>query len=183
LGEDGQVGGFEEGGGGLIMTPKRRLLYEHGVLVFQVAMICAVVFFGLRVVAFSDPRVGYLEALAVGFSAVSLMFSVIAFSKRRDALLRKQDQANWTLEDRIEELERLKREGHITADEYAECCMKLAKREATKIALTKSESSVPTRLILRSVEDRFDELERLKRRDMITSEEYAAKRQEILKDL
>ena len=35
----------------------------------------------------------------------------------------------------------------------------------------------------RSVEDRLDELERLKRRDMVTPEEYAAKRQEILKDL
>jgi hypothetical protein len=33
------------------------------------------------------------------------------------------------------------------------------------------------------IEDRFDELERLKRRDMVTPEEYAAKRQEILKDL
>jgi hypothetical protein len=38
---------------------------------------------------------------------------------------------------------------------------------------------------LRSVatEDRLDELERLKRRDMVTPEEYAAKRQEILNDL
>jgi hypothetical protein len=36
---------------------------------------------------------------------------------------------------------------------------------------------------LASVEDRLDELERLKRRDMVTPEEYAAKRQEILKDL
>jgi len=36
---------------------------------------------------------------------------------------------------------------------------------------------------LRSTEDRLDELKRLKRRDMVTSEEYAAKRQEILKDL
>jgi len=36
---------------------------------------------------------------------------------------------------------------------------------------------------LRRVEDRLDELERLKRRDMVTPEEYAAKRQEILKDL
>ncbi|MCE0522177.1 MAG: hypothetical protein LV480_04630 [Methylacidiphilales bacterium] len=35
----------------------------------------------------------------------------------------------------------------------------------------------------RSVEDRLDELERLKRRDMVTPEEYTAKRQEILKDL
>jgi hypothetical protein len=35
----------------------------------------------------------------------------------------------------------------------------------------------------RSVEDRLDDLERLKRRDMVTPEEYAAKRQEILKDL
>ncbi len=34
-----------------------------------------------------------------------------------------------------------------------------------------------------STEDRLDELERLKRRDMVTPEEYAAKRQEILKDL
>jgi len=34
-----------------------------------------------------------------------------------------------------------------------------------------------------SVEDRLDELERLKRRNMVTPEEYAAKRQEILKDL
>ncbi len=34
-----------------------------------------------------------------------------------------------------------------------------------------------------SVEDRLDELERLKRRDLVTDEEYAAKRQEILKDL
>jgi hypothetical protein len=38
-------------------------------------------------------------------------------------------------------------------------------------------------LKVRSVEDRLDELERLKRRDMVTPEEYAAKRQEILKDL
>jgi hypothetical protein len=35
----------------------------------------------------------------------------------------------------------------------------------------------------RSVENRLDELERLKRRDLVTPEEYAAKRQEILKDL
>ena len=34
-----------------------------------------------------------------------------------------------------------------------------------------------------SVEVRLDELELLKRRDMVTPEEYAAKRQEILKDL
>jgi hypothetical protein len=33
------------------------------------------------------------------------------------------------------------------------------------------------------IEDRLDELERLKRRDMVTPEEYTAKRQEILKDL
>jgi hypothetical protein len=36
---------------------------------------------------------------------------------------------------------------------------------------------------LASIEDRLDELERLKRRDLVTPEEYAAKRQEILKDL
>jgi hypothetical protein len=36
---------------------------------------------------------------------------------------------------------------------------------------------------LSSVEDRLDELDRLKRRDLVTPEEYAAKRQEILKDL
>jgi hypothetical protein len=35
----------------------------------------------------------------------------------------------------------------------------------------------------RSIEDRLDELERLKRRDVLTPEEYTAKRQEILKDL
>jgi hypothetical protein len=35
----------------------------------------------------------------------------------------------------------------------------------------------------RRAEDRLDELERLKRRDMVTAEEYAAKRQEILKSL
>ena len=35
----------------------------------------------------------------------------------------------------------------------------------------------------RSVEERLDELERLKRRDLISPEEYAAKRQEILKGL
>jgi len=40
-----------------------------------------------------------------------------------------------------------------------------------------------TRAISSRVEDRLDELERLKRRDMVTHEEYAAKRQEILKDL
>ena len=34
-----------------------------------------------------------------------------------------------------------------------------------------------------SVEDRLDELERLKRRNMVTADEYAAKRQEILNDL
>jgi hypothetical protein len=37
--------------------------------------------------------------------------------------------------------------------------------------------------VRRNVEDRLDELERLKRREMVTPEEYAAKRQEILKDL
>ncbi len=34
-----------------------------------------------------------------------------------------------------------------------------------------------------TVEDRLDELERLKRRDMVTAEEYALKRQDILNDL
>ena len=33
------------------------------------------------------------------------------------------------------------------------------------------------------IEDRLDELERLKRRDLVTPEEYAAKRAEILKEL
>jgi hypothetical protein len=33
------------------------------------------------------------------------------------------------------------------------------------------------------IEDRLDELERLKRRELVTPEEYAAKRQEILQDL
>jgi hypothetical protein len=37
--------------------------------------------------------------------------------------------------------------------------------------------------LCKRVEDRLDELERLKRRDMVTPEEYTAKRQEILKDL
>lgn len=40
-----------------------------------------------------------------------------------------------------------------------------------------------TRETAKEVEDRLDELERLKRRDMVTPEEYAAKRAEILKDL
>jgi len=44
-------------------------------------------------------------------------------------------------------------------------------------------SSTPEARIWRSVEDRLDELERLKRRDMVTPEEYGTKRQEILKDL
>src|SRR5271170_3878280 len=42
---------------------------------------------------------------------------------------------------------------------------------------------LPAKSKLRTVEDRLDDLERLKRRDMVTPEEYAAKRQEILKDL
>jgi hypothetical protein len=44
------------------------------------------------------------------------------------------------------------------------------------------ESPLPTRES-RTVEDRLDELERHKRRNMVTPEEYAAKRQDILKDL
>jgi len=39
------------------------------------------------------------------------------------------------------------------------------------------------RHVTRSAEDRLDELERLKRRDMVTPEEYATKRAEILKDI
>jgi hypothetical protein len=49
------------------------------------------------------------------------------------------------------------------------------------IAGTTSADSHPA--VRRSTEDRLDELERLKRREMVTPEEYAAKRQEILKDL
>ena len=45
----------------------------------------------------------------------------------------------------------------------------------------KRKGESPSRL--QTAEDRLDELERLKRRDMITPEEYTAKRQEILKDL
>ena len=55
----------------------------------------------------------------------------------------------------------------------------------TKVALQltrKGPPPLPRKQTL-SVEDRLDELERLKRRDMVTPEEYAAKRQEILKDL
>jgi hypothetical protein len=43
--------------------------------------------------------------------------------------------------------------------------------------------NLPIKTKLETAEDRFDELERLKRRDMVTPEEYAVKRQEILKDL
>ena len=39
------------------------------------------------------------------------------------------------------------------------------------------------RLRITAQHARLDSLERLKRRDMVTPEEYAAKRQEILKDL
>jgi len=53
----------------------------------------------------------------------------------------------------------------------------LAYREELKLLRLLQESKN------RSAEDRLDELERLKRRDMVTPEEYAAKRQEILKDL
>jgi hypothetical protein len=53
---------------------------------------------------------------------------------------------------------------------------------ATKLLENQHRSS-SDELLDRSVEDRLDELERLKRRDMVTPEEYAAKRQEILKDL
>jgi hypothetical protein len=44
-----------------------------------------------------------------------------------------------------------------------------------------AETSIPDKT--QSSENRLDELERLKRRDMVTPEEYAVKRQEILKDL
>ncbi len=47
--------------------------------------------------------------------------------------------------------------------------------------VVEAETSIPDNP--QSPEDRLDELERLKRRDMVTPEEYAAKRQEILKDL
>ena len=53
---------------------------------------------------------------------------------------------------------------------------------ATKLLKNERQSS-SDELPDRSVEDRLDELERLKRRDMVTPEEYTAKRQEILKDL
>jgi type VI protein secretion system component VasK len=53
---------------------------------------------------------------------------------------------------------------------------------AAKLVEEKRQSS-SDELSDRSVEDRLDELERLKRRDLVTPEEYAAKRQEILKDL
>ena len=53
---------------------------------------------------------------------------------------------------------------------------------ATKLLENERRSS-SNELPDRSVEDRLDELERLKRRDLVTPEEYATKRQEILKDL
>jgi hypothetical protein len=53
-----------------------------------------------------------------------------------------------------------------------------SKQDVVEDGKTLNDASVP-----RNVEDRLDELERLKRRDMVTPEEYAAKRQEILKDL
>jgi hypothetical protein len=54
----------------------------------------------------------------------------------------------------------------------------------TRLAfLPLNKASVTEGEVQQSIEDRLDELERLKRRDMVTPEEYAAKRQEILKDL
>jgi hypothetical protein len=51
------------------------------------------------------------------------------------------------------------------------------------LSLTRTRSTGLSSVLPRSIEDRLDELERLKRRDMVTPEEYAVKRQEILKDL
>ena len=49
-----------------------------------------------------------------------------------------------------------------------------------KLNKTEQQNAVPASS---NAEARLDELERLKRRDMVTPEEYATKRQEILKDL
>lgn len=53
--------------------------------------------------------------------------------------------------------------------------------QVLRVVLARLEEGVAEEAV--SVEDRLDELELLKRRDLITSEEYAAKRQEILQDL
>jgi hypothetical protein len=50
-------------------------------------------------------------------------------------------------------------------------------------AMQKIKSTYDSKADKRSVENRLDELERLNRREMVTPEEYAAKRQEILNDL
>jgi hypothetical protein len=55
----------------------------------------------------------------------------------------------------------------------------LRKAHQARLALR----NLPKKTRFQTAEDRFDELERLKRRQMVTPEEYAAKRQDILKDL
>jgi hypothetical protein len=63
---------------------------------------------------------------------------------------------------------------------FSVACQEIVK--FAKLASMKSPPPLPGNRSS-SVEDRLDDLERLKRRDMVTPEEYAAKRQEILKDL
>jgi hypothetical protein len=63
-------------------------------------------------------------------------------------------------------------------------CWRRASMADSALLRTATSDSRPTSEPRRkAVEDRLDELERLKRRDMVSPEEYATKRQEILKDL
>jgi hypothetical protein len=161
------------------MTSKRKLIRER-----NNSLVSAGAFLiGFALMAWSlngsshEPGWAVAAMVLLGIGSYSLITDAV---KKADALKELSNSEAFYLEDRVDELERLKDEKLITADEYAACCLKLARLEAEELRKANQSSLWNQR---RSVEDRLDELERLKRRDLVTPEEYAAKRQEILKDL
>ncbi len=133
MGEDGQGGGFEAGGGGLIsMSAVAHILSERNKC-------------GASGVAF----------LAVAIWAAYRLTTDQAFTY------------GWCLDVTM-----------LVCCAVAFVQSGFRAINADKKLLDLSSQAQPS-----SAEDRLDELERLKRRDMVTAEEYAAKRLEILKSL
>jgi len=137
---------------------------------------------GFILVGHNGPGSNMMVLAVVAYGACFFMCCQ-QFAKVHEALRTRVQSKNRTVEDRLEDLEELKQRNLITPEEYAVCCFKIAKEYGQQIAKAQAELSASPQPKFRSVEDRLDDLERLKRRDMVTPEEYAAKRQEILKDL
>src|SRR5271156_4590518 len=106
------------------MTTMQTLVFERNRSLFLVVLSVIGWVLEFYAVAHSNSGLSMGVPVLIGIG-ILFVISCQQLAKAKAALLERKKPENWTLEDRIDELERLKHDNLISPEEYAGCCLKL----------------------------------------------------------